>query len=157
YYLKPDAKSADLRRQYGEHMTSMFRLLGDAPAAAEAAARAVMHIETELARASMERVKRRDPHNRDHKMNRAEAVKLTPGFELARYFELVGAPAFGELNVGNPDFFKQVEATVQGRPLGDLKHYLRWQLLRVAAPHLSSPFVNEAFHFDNQILTGQKE
>src|SRR5580765_4156746 len=44
YYLKDDAKSAELRKQFSEHVANTFKLLGDSPAKAAAEAKAVMDI-----------------------------------------------------------------------------------------------------------------
>ncbi len=68
YYLKTDAKSVTLRRQYAAHVARMFALMGDPAAKAAAEARTVLAIETALARASMTNVARRDPQAVYHKM-----------------------------------------------------------------------------------------
>src|SRR6202007_804396 len=59
YYLRTDAKSVELRAAYRTHIANMFRLLGDAPAAATENADDVMAIETALATASLDRVSQR--------------------------------------------------------------------------------------------------
>ncbi|HME91062.1 MAG TPA: M13 family metallopeptidase N-terminal domain-containing protein, partial [Myxococcaceae bacterium] len=157
YYLKDDPKSVETRNQYVEHVQKMLELLGDKPQAAARQAKAVMHIETELAKASMDRVMRRDPRNRDHKMKKQQLASIAPNLQLDRYLKDIGAPPFQELNVGNPDFFKQVNSTLKSNALEDWKAYLRWHLLRITAPALPSALVKENFRFTGQILTGQKE
>ena len=77
----------------------------------------------------MDRTARRDPKNRDHKMTRDEAVALAPNFYLNRYFAAAGAPSFSELNVTNPDFFKQVNGVLESESLDALKTYVSWHLL----------------------------
>jgi putative endopeptidase len=109
-----------------------------------------------LAKASRDRTARRDPKNRDHKMSRDQAVALGPNFYLNRYFTAVGAPNFSQLNVTNPDFFKQVNAVLDSESLDSLKTYVSWHLLNATAPWLSQPFVDANFKFQ-QNLTGQKE
>ena len=166
YYLKDTGKNKDIRQSFTEYMTEVFTLAakeqpGKESAAAGGATPAsradtVLRIETELARAQMDRTARRDPKNRDHKMSRAEAVALGPNFYLERYFEAVKAPAFKELNVPNPDFFKQVNAVLETESLDSLKTYVKWHMLHVAAPWLSEPYVDANFKFQ-QSLTGQKE
>jgi len=157
YYLKEDPKSAETRKQYLEHMRKVFALIGDDPKMAAREADAVMKIETALAKASMDRVARRDPHNRDHKMKVHQLAELAPGFEVARFFRSSGARPFEELNVGNPDFFKQVSSTIKSTPLGDWKSYLRWHWTEAKAPVLSRAFVEEHFKFNGRILTGQEQ
>jgi putative endopeptidase len=56
YYTKTDAKSEEKRQKYVAHVQQMFELLGDTPDAAAARAKAVMRIETALAKASLTRV-----------------------------------------------------------------------------------------------------
>jgi endothelin-converting enzyme/putative endopeptidase len=113
-------------------------------------------IETLLAADSMDRTKRRDPKNRDHKMSRDEAAALGPNFYLNRYFTAVGAPRFTQLNVTNPDFFKQVNGVLESEPLDALKTYVSWHVLNAAAPWLSQPFVDANFKLQ-QKLTGQEQ
>src|SRR5205823_2201373 len=106
YYLKEEARFADVRKLYPGHVQKMLELLGDAPEVASREAQVVLDIETALAKASLERVKRRDPANLYHKMTRAELSALAPAFDWNAFFTGAGAPAFGDLNVTWPDFFK---------------------------------------------------
>ena len=82
YYVKDDPKSVELRKQYLEHVTNMFKLLGDAPDKAAAEATAVMNVETALAKGSGDRVERREPERIYHKMPVTEWQSLTPDFQL---------------------------------------------------------------------------
>ncbi len=157
YYIKDDAKSKETRDKYQQHVQKMFELAGDSPAVAAQEAKTVLAIETGLAQASMDRTERRDPKNRDHLMKAAEAQTLAPNFDLAQYFAQNGAPKFNTLNVGNPNFFKQVNEQLNSMPLADWKTYLRWRTINDYAPTLSKPFVDEDFAFNGQFLSGQKE
>lgn len=157
YYLNPDAKSKETREKYLEHLAITFGLLGDSPEASKKEAQAVMDIETKLAEAAFERVKMRDPKNRDHKMKVAELVALAPNFEFERYFTARSAPSFTEINVVPPDFFQKVDPIVASVSLDDWKTYLRWHAARAASPLLSSEFVNANFNFYGKFLNGQKE
>lgn len=156
YYIKDDAKTVEARKHLSEYITTSFTLAGRSPADAAHAAETVLRIETSLAKASMDRTARRDPKNRDHKMTRDQAVALAPNFYLNRYFTGIGAPAFTEINVSNPDFFKQVNGVLESEPLDALKVYVTWHMLRHASPWLSEPFVEANFKMQ-QALTGQKE
>jgi predicted metalloendopeptidase len=156
YYLKDDAATAGMRASYLEHLKKMFGLLGQAPEQAAASADTVMKIETDLATAFMDRTARRDPKNRDHRMKVAEIEALAPNFHLDRYFAASGAPAFTELNVGNPDYFKTINAVIDATPLDAWKTYMTWHMLNSVAGWLSDDFVQENFRFE-RALTGQKE
>jgi putative endopeptidase len=78
YYVKDDAKSKETRERYVQHVQRVFELIGDGPATAEKNAETVMRLETAMARASLTRVQRRDPHNLVHKMKLADLTRLAP-------------------------------------------------------------------------------
>jgi putative endopeptidase len=157
YYIKEDnPKMKEVRLHLVEYVTQTFTLAGQTPQQAANSAEAVLRIETSLAKASMDRTARRDPKNLDHKMSRDEAVALGPNFQLNRFFIAVGAPNFTQLNVPNPDFFKQVNGVLESESLDALKTYVSWHVLNAASPWLSQPFVEANFKFQ-QNLNGQKE
>jgi putative endopeptidase len=156
YYIKEDADKAAMRQHLVEYATQLFTLAGQKPDQAAHSAQTVLSIETLLAVYSMDRTKRRDPKMRDHKMSREEAIALGPNFSLNGYFTAVGAPNFSQLNVVNPDFFKQVNGVLDAESLESLKTYVTWHALDAAAPWLSQPFVEANFKFQ-QTLGGQKE
>ncbi len=161
YYLKTDARSVELRKQYEEHIHALFVLLakaqGDTRGDAEAETSAVMRVETALAKASMDRVARRDPANTYHKMTVAELAALTPDFEWKHYLTTIGIPPVESLDVVAPDFVKALDAVIADTSLADLKTYLRWQLLNSHADMLSRAFDDEDFHFKEHILRGTQE
>jgi putative endopeptidase len=157
YYFREDAKSVEIRTEYLAHVKKMLALLGDKPAAAERGAKAVMDIETALARASLDVVSRRDPAKIYHKMRGEELKALCPAFDWSRYLQGVNAPPLQSLNVAVPDFFKGLEALLPNVPLEDLKTYLRWQLVHGSAPILPAAFVSENFAFFGKVLTGATE
>jgi len=156
YYIKDDPKMVEMRKHLVEYATQVFTLSGQPPQQAANLAQTVLNLETELAKASLDRTARRDPKNRDHKMTRQQANDLAPNFYLERYFAVVNAPGFAELNVSNPDFFKQVNDVLQTEPLESLKTYVAWHVLDSAAPWMSQPFVDANFKMQKN-LTGQAE
>ena len=148
YYLKDDAKSVETRQKYQEHVQKMFELAGDKPEAAAAEAKTVLAVETELAKAAMDRTVRRDPKTRDHMMPTTEIAALAPNLDLTRYFADNGSPKFASLNVGNPDFFKAVNQQLNAVALDDWKTYLRWHVLASYAPLLPKAFAVSYTHLD---------
>jgi predicted metalloendopeptidase len=135
----------------------MYELAGEKPEAAAAQAKKVLALETELAKANMDRVSRRDPRNRDHKMTVAELQQIAPNFEFNKYFVNTGAPKFTAINVANPEFFKAINKALDTVPLEDWKTYLRWKYIRATSSLLSDDFVQENFNFWSKYLRGQKE
>jgi len=154
YYTKTDPKSQETRARYLEHVAAMFRLLGDAPATAKGQAQTVMEIETALAKASLTRVEKRDPYKLYHRMKQEEFVRLTPAFGWKEYWTGIGLPSPAEINVTEPDFFKELQSQLSARDITAWKVYLRWHLVHARAPYLSSRFVEANFDFYNKYLRG---
>jgi putative endopeptidase len=157
YYIKTDTKSVEIRQKYLLHVQQMLELLGDSSEAASSGARTVMEIETALAAASLTRVDKRDPYKLFHKMTRKQLEKLTPSFRWERYFTAAGLSGVAEVNVTEPEFFKQLEAQIKRQKLPAWKTYLRWHVARAHARYLSSPFVKSNFDFYNKYLRGVTE
>ncbi len=157
YYVDDDDRSKQLRTGYVQHMTNMFKLMGDSDAAAAAEAKTVLDVETSLAKASKKREDLRDPEANYHRMPLAQLDSLTPHISWASYFKEIGAPALKDTDIGQPDFFKQADADLASIALADWKTYLRWHLIHDVAGALPAKFVDENFSFYSQTLTGAKQ
>ena len=157
YYLSDEPRFAEVRKKYPGHVARMFELLGAPPEAAARDAQTVLEIETALARSSIDRVRRRDPANREHRMTPQELAALVPRLDWSAYFTATGAPPMTQLNVTWPDFFKSVNGQLAARSLDDWKTYLRWHLIHQDVPLLPAAFVNENFEFFEKTLTGAKQ
>jgi putative endopeptidase len=156
YYVRGDSTATALRAAYLRYVAGVLELLGDAPAAADSTARRILGLETVLARAALTRVERRDPSANYHKLSLAAADSVTPHIAWAPFLRAAGAPRADAINIGQPRFFRTADSLVTAAPLADWRAYLRWHLVRQAAPWLSSAFVNESFRFQ-RALTGVKE
>jgi putative endopeptidase len=154
YYVTPDAKSQELRQKYVAHVERMLKLLGDQPEAAARAARAIMALETDLAKASLTRVEKRDPRKLFHKLKRAEVQALAPSFDWDAFLRASGVPSIAVVNVTEPAFFQQLEVALGRVGLEEWKAYLRWHLVHAVAPYLSRAFVEEDFAFFRRTLRG---
>jgi endothelin-converting enzyme/putative endopeptidase len=157
YYFRDDARSIEIRKQYVDHVARMLTLAGESADAARKNAEAVVRVETALAKAALDRVSRRDPEKVYHRLTPEELQKLTPNFDWSRYFRGIGSPSITAINVSEPDFFKALNQVMTSTPLGDLRAYLRWQLLHSNAVILSKPFVDENFGFYSAKLQGVEE
>jgi len=146
-----------LRAEYVAHVQKMLELLGESPQKATAGAQAILRIEKSLANGSLDRVSRRDPNQVYHKLTIQDLAALCPAIDWAKYFEGLSTPAFKDLNVMVPDFFRTLASVLTETSLDDMKTYFRWHLIHSEAALLPTPLVNEDFHFFRQILTGAKE
>jgi putative endopeptidase len=157
YYVDEDDRSKQLRAGYLQHVTNMFKLMGDDPAKAAAESQSVIEAETALAKASKKREDLRDPVTNYHRLTLAQLAELTPNLSWTAYFKEMGAPEMASADIGQPDFFKQLDAELASVPLDDWKTYLRWHLVHSVAASLPAKFVDENFDFYGRTLTGAKQ
>jgi len=157
YYVAGDDRSQKLRDDYRTYIVAMFRLIGTDSKGAAAIANSIIDFETHLAKASRTRIERRDPDKNYNRMSEGNLTALAPSFEWKRFFEGVGWSNPGDVNVGQPEYFREVNAMLDSVPLQTWKNYLRWRVLNSTAPGLNSPFVNENFKFHGAAMTGAKE
>jgi putative endopeptidase len=157
YYTKEDAKSKETRERYLQHVQKVFELIGDSPAAARQNAETVMRLETAMAKASLTRVERRDPHKLVHKMKVADLTQLAPNFDWVAYYRGMKYPEFAILNVDAPEFIKELNTLLSFESIDNWKTYLRFHVADISSPYLSSKFVEENFEFYRKYLRGAKE
>jgi len=157
YYTKDDAKSKETRERYLQHVQKVFELLGDYPEAAKKNADTLMRMETALAKASMTRVERRDPYKLKNKMKVPRLEELVPNFSWKTYYSVLQYPTIEILNIGDPGFFKEVNAALARESLTDWKIYLRFHVADSSAQFLSEKFIQENFEFYRKYLRGAKE
>jgi putative endopeptidase len=157
YYVDQDAHSKQLRSEYTAHIAKMFTLLGDSPAKANKEAATVLSLETKLAEGSTKVADLRIPEKNYHPMTLRQMDDVTPHFSWQTYFEEIGQPKLSGADMGQPVFFKTLDAAIASEPLADWKVYLRWHLLHTAAPALPQAFEDENFNFYGRTLTGAKQ
>jgi putative endopeptidase len=154
YYLKDDARVVGIRRQYEEYLTRVFTLAGRRTPAADA--RAVLGLETELARAQWSPAHSRDPTKTYNRFTLAELSSEMPGFDWQAWARPQGIHRVRHLIVSQPSFFKRFAALVPMTPLSTWKAWLVGRHITAMAPYLSEAFANARFEFFGNALTGQE-
>jgi putative endopeptidase len=157
YYLNTDDKSKELLTKYRAHLQKMFALAGEPEPQASADAGTVIEIETALAKAQMDNVKRRDPKNMNNKMSLAQIRELVPSINWDGYLKAVKAPVADHFIVTSPDFFRAEEKLLNEHPLAHWQAYLRWQVIHRSAPLLTKALVDENFDFFAHTLAGAEQ
>lgn len=145
YYLKKDKKFEKIRESYVAHIAKMLVLAGESLSDSKRQAQRIMHIETELAKASMSPIEQRDPRAVYHLKTLKELDDIMPNFAWASYFSLRAQKIDGAINCAMPNFFKSVNELLDSVALEDWKAYFRWHLIDEFASYLSTPFVDENF------------
>jgi len=157
YYINTDEKSVETLKKFRTHLQKMFVLVGETEAQASADAGTVIELETAMAKAQMDNVKRRDPKNVNNKMSLAQIRELTPSIEWDVYLKAVNAPASDHYIVTAPDFFRAEDKLLAEHPLEHWKTYMRWEVIGHAAPYLTKAMVDENFDFFAHTLAGQEQ
>ena len=155
YYLKSDPRSLKIQESYKNYISKLFTLTGSGLAVAEKNAEIIFNLEKTLAAAQMSRVEMRDPYKTYNKFSIADLSKTTPNLNWETLLPLMKVNGQDTVLVNSPKFFAELNNLLASSTLNDLKIYLQWNVLKSAAPYLSSDFVNANFGF-NQVLTGQK-
>ena len=150
------AESQEMRDKYVEHVAKMFELTGTDSIEAAKKAKAILALETELAKNSMSRVERRDPDKTYNMRTFDELQKTTPNFDWNTYFSNAGAPTIENLNVGMPDFIAGLNKVILNTDLNTIKDYLRWKVIHGSASMLSHDLDAENFSFYGNYLYGQE-
>jgi endothelin-converting enzyme/putative endopeptidase len=156
-YTSDDERSTRLRREYQAHLVTMLELLGGPVQNAKGDAVRILDAETVLARAMMPRVALRDPRKRDNPARLEQIERVYPALELGDYLRELGAPALTQLNLVDPSYLKELNASFATLPLATWHAYLKWRVLSTLAPLLSPPFEKERFRFTGTVLSGTRE
>lgn len=157
YYTSQSDAMKTTRAKFVEHMTNMFKLLGETPEDAATDAETVMAVQMRLANASMTPEQLRNRDKNYNKITLAEAQKIVPDLSLEDYLKTRGISARTDIDFQQPAFFAEFDKMLTDVPLDQWKTYLRWMVLSSAAPSLSKAFVDETFDFQGRFLTGAKE
>jgi putative endopeptidase len=158
YYTRTDAKSAEERKDYLEHVSKIFSLAGESDVQAHKDAGTVLAIETRLAKSSLTVTEQRDPQNLNHPTDLAAFSKQLTHFSIGEYVAATHAPSSGKMNDAEPKFFAELNTLLGDTPLDQIKTYLRWHLLHTyAGTSLPTVFDEETWHFYSHILNGAEK
>jgi putative endopeptidase len=157
YYFENNERMTKIRAEYTKHLAKMFELLGDDAATAKKNSETVFRMESDLAKASRKLEQLRDPQANYNAMKVSDLKKLTPSIDWKDFLEKGNIRNLDTVIVGQPEFFKQVEDSIQKESIENWKAYLRWHLINAYADQLSSEFDAQDFYFFGTILNGTPE
>lgn len=155
YYVENDARSAEIRKDYIDHLKAIFLLTGYTDGDATKAAQQVMDFETRLAKVTHTRLERRDPFLTYNKVSLADMQKLSPAIDWNAYFTDLGIAVPQDFIIDNPRFFGELSLMVKEIPMENWKNYLTWNVINQYANYLSKAFVDQNFEFYSKKLSGK--
>ncbi|MFQ5540794.1 MAG: M13 family metallopeptidase [Candidatus Paceibacteria bacterium] len=157
YYLKKDAESERIRKEFLSYMQKLLMLSGFSKAKAKEDAYRVLSLETRLARASMPRTDARDIDKVYNKKSVAALKRLAPAIPWKEYFETLKIERkVSSLVIYQPKFFEKLSGFFERVSLESWKTYLYFSVLDDAAPLLSKKYVECAFSFHGKVLSGNE-
>jgi predicted metalloendopeptidase len=151
-YFRDDARTVNLRKTYDAYRLRLAQLSkGDT---SPATAAGLWSFETDLARASLTRVERRDP-NVVYNLYTVDSLnQYAPGFDWASYFSQMGVARTVAINVMSPAFVKQMARAAADAPLAVWRAYLRQLVLDAAAQVLPAEYVAAQFEYRSRVIRG---
>ena len=155
-----DEQHASILGAYPGHIAAMFALVfgGTADEYAERAGR-IVALETKIAAAHWDVVKRRDADLTYNLRRFADLAAEAPGFDWAGWIAALGTDpeTVAELVVRQPDYLTAFAALWSGADLADWKDWARWRLIHARAALLTEPLVEEDFNFYGRTLSGTEQ
>jgi putative endopeptidase len=152
FYLDPSPKMADIRTKYEAHIAAMLTLAKIADPAAKA--KAILGLETVLAKAHVPRVDSEDVHKANNHWKRADLDTKAPGLDWGAFLNAVGLKLAPDFTIWQPSAVTGISAAVASQPIETWKSYLVFHTLEHYAPFLPKAFVDESFAFHGTVLTG---
>jgi putative endopeptidase len=155
-----DEQHAEILAAYPGHIATMFSLVfgGDPADHAETAAR-IVGLETKIAAAHWDVVKRRDAELSYNLRTFAGLQAEAEGFDWAGWVTAAGSTPekVAEIVVRQPDYLTAFAGLWANEDLEDWKRWARWRLIRSRAPWLTDAIVAADFDFYGRLLTGTEE
>jgi len=152
YYLEPGF--AAKKAAYEAYVAKMLTLAKWPKPAANA--KAIVALETEIARASWTRAEQRDDNKMYNPYEVSQLAALAPGFDWPAFMAGAGLTKATRVVAQENTAFPKIAAIFAKTPLETLKAWQAFTVADQAAPYLSKPFVDARFDFRGKVLTGQQ-
>jgi putative endopeptidase len=155
YYLRNDDQFKDIRAKYEAHIAKVLAMVGDKKA--EANAKTILALETQIAEQHWPVADRRDRDKTYNPRTVAELVKESPGFPWKAYMDAEGFGNVTSVIVRENTAVAKLATLFAATPVATWKAYLTYHFLRGVADVLPSKLDAEVFDFTGHVLNGQPE
>ena len=155
-----DEQHAAILGAYPAHISAMFALVygGTAEQYTDRAGR-IVALETALAAAHWDVVRRRDADLTYNLRAFADLPAAAPGFDWTGWIDGLGitADAIGELIVRQPDYLSAFARVWSDEVVAEWQDWARWRLIHARAAVLTRALVDEDFSFYGRTLSGTEQ
>jgi putative endopeptidase len=156
YYFKNDSATKNIRNEYLKYITKILTLSGEDSAKAAGSAKNILALETRLAQSSRKLADLRDPYKNYNKTAIADLSKLSSNIDWTIFLNTTGVKNIDSVIVGQPEFFKALNAALTSTPIDTWKSYVKFNLISDFAGALPEQYGTAAFNF-NKLFSGAKE
>jgi putative endopeptidase len=152
YYLSSDPYMAAFRAKYPEYVAALLKQAGVADSAAKA--KAIVALETKIARAQESLLDSQDIHKANNLWRVADFPSKAPGLDWAAYFKAAGLDNQQQIDVWQPAAITGLSALVASEPLRAWKDLLAFHTLDHSANLLPKAIADLHFDFYSRTLQG---
>jgi putative endopeptidase len=154
YYVDTSDRMKEIRTAYQAHIAAMLGRVGVPAADAKAKAKAILALETRLAKGHAPRETSDDVNRGTNLWARADFAKKAPGLDWEAFFTAAGLAKQDTFVVWHPEAVVALAAAVKAVPLDAWRDYLTFHAIDDAARYLPKAFVDESFAFYATTLAG---
>ena len=151
YYL--EKSFAEKKAKYETYVAQMLKLEGWPNPAANA--KAIVTLETEIAKVSWTKEEQRDDNKMYNAYETAKLSGLAPGFDWTAFMGGAGLGKVTQVVAQENTAFPKLAAIYAKTPIATLKAWQAFSLADQAGPYLSQAFIDTRFAFRGTVLNGQ--
>lgn len=155
HYVSDAPEAIELRADYERYLARIFMLTGRRDP--EGAARAVLALETALARAQSPNTYAREGPRTPRRITLAQLASEMPGFDWMAWARPQGIDRAAALVFDHPAFFTAFASLAASEPLEAWQAWLAARYITASAPFLDRALGDARFDFFGRRLTGQQE
>ena len=153
YYFNNDERSANIRKEYLNHIAIMLEYVGEPKETCIRSAEDIIALETILAHKSRKLEDLRDPHANYNPYSKTKLKELNTMYNWDIWFSALNINQ-DTIIIGQPEFFKEIDQLFAKTNLTVWRNYLKWNLVHSLASTLNKSIEKENFRFYGQVLNG---
>ncbi|RUO49201.1 M13 family metallopeptidase [Pseudidiomarina donghaiensis] len=155
YYLKDEEKFIEIRAQYKDYIKDILAMVDYEQA--EAAADAILELETKIAQAHWSRVQSRDAEATYNPKSPEELKQLMGSFDFETYAKITGIDGADEYVVSQLSYFETFGDMFDDVSVETWKHYMTLRTVNRFASVLTEEINDRNFAFYGKVLRGTPE
>ncbi|MDR1075876.1 MAG: M13 family metallopeptidase [Xanthomonadaceae bacterium] len=156
FYTRDDAPTHDLRERYRAYIQQILALTGTPQNQLDSESRAVLALETRLARNAKPLTDINNPFSNYDPVPVSDLNRRFRNLQLGAFLKAQGVND-DLVSMSDPALFEQLNAMITQVAPAQWKAYMRWYVGDAMAPYLSRSFRDASFEFRGRTLRGQTQ